>query len=303
VLKPIDVFRILKNAIVDFIDDEAMSLGAAVSYYSALSLAPLLLLLLWIAGLLGPDVHRPLVAELTRLIGPEVGTAIGEVMKNARQETSARTLSGIVGLATLLISASAVFAELQHAMNVIWNVKPKPGAGFGDFIKKRLLSLGMVISVGFLLLVSMAASAAVSGVIEWMSGAPASETAIWRLVDIGSSFVLYAFVFGAMFKVLPDVKIPWKNVIAGALITATLFVAGKVLVGLYLGYSSMASSYGAAGSLVVLLAWVYYSAQIVFLGAEIVQAYAAYRGSPITPESHAEVSTPPERAQPKAVQA
>jgi len=283
-----DTFSILKEAGSDFIDDNASTLGAAVSFYAALSLAPLLLLLLSFTSFLGPDQQRSLVSELTRLIGPEVGQTVDLVIDSAKSEPGKGLFSRVAGFVTLLFSASAVFAELQFAMNTIWNVKSK-AEGVWGFLRARLLSLGLVVTLGFLLLISMVASAVLSATVHYVSGAEPGEALLWRVIDAGSSFVLYAAVFATMYKILPDVRLAWRNVIAGSLITSVLFVIGKMIVGLYLGSSSTASAYGAAGSLVVMLGWVYYSAQIVFFGAEITQVVAARRGEAIVPTERAEL--------------
>lgn len=278
-----NIFAILKQAASDFGDDKASTLAAAVSFYAALSLAPMLMLLLSFSHFLGGDSQRQLVSELSDLLGPEIGRTVDMIIDSAKAEPGRGLVSRVVGFATLLFSASAVFAELQSAMNKIWDVEEVPYNGVVGFLRTRLLSMGLVVSLGFLLVVSMVASAALSATVDLLDGRVPGSAILWRLMDVGLSFAMYTAMFAAMYRVLPDVRIGWLSVVGGAAITAFLFVVGKTVVGLYLGTSSLASSYGAAGSLVVMLGWVYYSSLIVFFGAEVTQVWSARRGTAIQP--------------------
>jgi membrane protein len=278
---------LLKEAASDFSKDDAMTQAAALAFYTALSLAPLLLILVWLAGLLGPTTEQRLVDELVSLIGPEGGEAIKLVIEGAQEKPHLRGIAGLAGFGTLLFSASGVFGQLQHAMNTIWNIEAKPHQGIRGFLRKRLLSIGMVIAIGFLLMVSMAASAALSAAVNFMQGSLPGTGALWRLVDIALSIGMFTLGFAAIYKVLPDASIAWKDTWVGGLITAALFTGGKILIGLYLGNSSVGSAYGAAGSLIVLLVWVYYSSVILFFGAEITERWASMRGRRIQPDRHA----------------
>lgn len=284
-LGPRDIAPIATRALSDFIDDNALGLAAGVAFYAALSLAPLLLLTLSITARLGPGLQTHLVGELTRLFGPQVGEAVQGLIAGAEASPGAGLLSTLVGVGTVLVSATGAFAELQSAMNRIWDVEPKPHQGLRLVLRVRLLSLGLVVSLGFLLVVSMAASAALSTVLGLLGDG--SSRSFWVLGELGLSLVVFASMFALMFKVLPDATVQWRDVVAGALVTAALFVVGKVLIGLYIGHSALASSYGAAGSLVAILVWAYYSAVIVFLGAEITQVWAARRGAAIVPSARA----------------
>ncbi len=285
-LGPRDIFPIAKKAVSDFADDNAMSLAAGVAFYAALSLAPLLLLMLSVTSLLGQDMQNNLVSELSRLLGPQVGVTIQSIIESADDTPSTGVLSSLIGLVTLMVSATGVFAELQSSMNHIWDVEPKPHQGIKPLLRARLMSLGVVVSLGFLLLISMIASAALSTFVNLL-GRGEEITILWRVADVGLSLLLFGAMFAVMFKLLPDVKVRWRNVAAGALVTAALFVVGKVGIGLYIGHSTVASSYGAAGSLIAMLVWVYYSAVIVFLGAEVTQAWAERRGEAIEPSARA----------------
>lgn len=269
-----------KIAAVDFVADDAMTLGAALAFYTALSLAPLLVILLWAASFMGDATQQKLVARIEEMVGPQAGQAIGMVISASSQQQDLRTAAGLMGFAALFFSASGVFAQLQAALNRIWDVKARSGLGLWGWVRKRLLSMGMILAIAFVLLVSLVAGAAITLV---LGGA-------WGWADVITSMVAYFMLFAVIFKVLPDVEIQWRDVWTGAGVTAVLFALGKWLIGWYLGSSSVGSSYGAAGSLVVLLVWVYYSSLILFLGAEVTQAYARVLGHRVTPGAGAEAA-------------
>ncbi len=279
---------LVKDTASDWQEDKASRLAAALAYYTLLSIAPLLVIAVSVAGLVfGEQAARGQISEQLRtLAGPQAGSAIESLLANARTP-EAGIVSTVVGVVVLLFGASGVFGELQDALNTIWEVAPKPGRGIVGVIKDRFFSFTMVLGVAFLLLVSLALSAmlaALGGTVQ--SHLPGGE-AVWQLVHFAVSFAMVAVLFALMFKVIPDVKIGWRDVWVGAVATALLFTLGKFLLGLYLGRSSVASPYGAAGSLVVLVIWVYYSAQILFFGAEFTQVYARTFGSRIVPTKNA----------------
>lgn len=231
-------------------------------------------------------VQGQLVAQLQGLVGPQGGQAIQTIVANAGKHGSG-VLATVVGVVTILFGATGVFVQLQNALNRVWSVEAKPGAGLWSFIRTRLISFGMVLGIGFLLLVSLILSATVAAVNTWVtSRMPALEVLAQVLTFLGS-FALTTLLFAMIFKVLPDVEIAWRDVWVGAVTTALLFTVGKLLIGLYLAKSSVASTYGAAGSLVILLLWIYYSSQILFLGAEFTEVYASRYGSRIRPSDHA----------------
>ncbi len=288
-------FDTLKEAVSDFTKDDAMTQGAAVAFYTALSLAPLLVLLMWIAGALGHDTQQKLIGQLTSLVGHEAGQAVESVAESAKQTPSIGDIAGIISVVVLVFSATGVFAQLQHALNLIWNVETKPGSGVLSFLRTRVASLGMLVTIGFLLVVSLVMSAALSAAIGTVGDVLPGADILWRIVEIVVSIVVFGLVFGAVFKVLPDVKIAWRNVFVGALITAVMFTIGKTLIGLYLAKSSTGSAYGAAGSLIVLLTWVYYSSLILFFGAEVTQVWAKRHGRTIEPDEHAVWRDRPQR--------
>lgn len=230
--------------------------------------------------------HGEIVAQIQGLVGKESAKMVQEIIENA-DRPSVSSFASIISLAVLLFGASGVFAQLQNSLNMIWQVETKPNQGILNIIRKRFLSFSAVLGIGFLLLVSLLTSAVISGLSNYMSSFLPGADWLWQGINMGISFVVIAFSFALMFKYLPDVKIQWKDVWIGSVITAVLFTIGKFALGLYIGNGSFSSSYGAAGSLIIVLAWVYYSAQILFFGAEFTQVYAKEYGSGIQPDKHA----------------
>jgi len=275
-----DSWTIVKEAAADFSRDDVLSQAAALAFYTALGLAPTILLFLAVSAFLGDGTKEKMVTQVESLIGGQAAEGVQLVVKSAEQKPNAGILSAVVGIATLLFSASGIFAQLQGTLNRIWDVKPRPDAGWWNLVRTRLLSAGLLISVLFLLLVSLVVSTAIALVF------PSSGT-LWDLLTQAISLGVFILLFAMVYKFLPDVEIGWRDVWTGAILTAVLFAVGKYFIGLYLGQSSVASSYGAAGSLVALLVWVYYSAVIVFFGAEVTQVYATRFGAGIKPAEHA----------------
>jgi membrane protein len=282
-------FDLLKQAAWDWFDDQAPTLGAAVAYYTVFSLAPLFIIAVAIAGLIfGREAAQGQIFEQLRvLIGQTSAAAVEDVVQSADSEPVTGVFATIVGFLALIIGASGVFAQLQASLNAIWRVEPKPGRGLWGLIQDRVLSFGFILIVGFLLLISLILTAIIAFIGEWFGGfVPGVETLI-QILNAILSLAIITLLFAMIFKFLPDVKIAWRDVWIGALITAALFTAGKEVLGLYLGKGGVASSYGAAGSLIVLLLWVYYSAQILFFGAEFTKAYANKFGSRVIPAENA----------------
>lgn len=281
------IARMLVRTVREFAHDDALSLAGALAFYSALSLAPLLVLLIWASGSMGPETQEGVITELVDLIGVQASAAVSDVVNHARQHPDLGSIAGLISICVLIFSATTVFAHLQHSLNIFWDIKAKPGRGVIHWVRKRLLSLGLVLTVGFLLLVSLALSAGLSFAVAFIGNRFPGSNYLWQALDLGISLVIFAMLFAAIFKLLPDVRIAWKHVWTGALITSLLFVSGKLLIGIYLGRSSIGSAYGTAGSLVVLLVWVYYSSIILFFGAELTQVRARMSGADIRPERHA----------------
>jgi len=268
-------WAIVRDTVSGFIDDEAMTRGAAIACYTMFSIAPLLVVSVAIAGaVFGEDAVSAAVADQLRaLVGRDGADAIQAMVRGIDESSdSASFIPALVSLGVLLITASGVFAELQSALNAIWKVPPKP-VTVSYLLRARLLSIGLVAATGFLLLVSLLASAILAAFSAW-AGQQAPELApLLQAANFGVSFLLTALLFAAIYKVLPDRRLRWRDVAMGALITALLFNIGKALIGWYIGGSGIATSYGAAGALVVVLLWVYYSAQVFLLGAEFTRAW------------------------------
>jgi membrane protein len=281
-------FGLIKESFKEWRKDGALDLGAALAYYTIFSLAPLLLIVIGVAGLVwGREaVQGQLVAQLQGLVGPQGGQAIQTIVANAGKHGSG-VLATIIGVVTILFGATGVFVQLQNALNRVWSVEAKPGAGIWSFIRTRLISFGMVLGIGFLLLVSLILSAAVAAVNTWATGLMPALEVLTQVLTFLVSFAITTVLFAMIYKFLPDVEIAWRDVWIGAVATALLFTVGKLLIGFYLAKSSVASTYGAAGSLVILLLWIYYSSQILFLGAEFTEVYASRYGSRIQPSEHA----------------
>jgi membrane protein len=282
------LWDVVTQAASDFVENDALTHAAALAYYTALGMSPLIVLLLWLATFSGEGTRQELIAQIAALVGPEGGQAIRAVVENAESNPSLGSFAGIASLAMLLFSVSSVFGQLQYALNQLWSVKPAPSqSAMWPWIRKRLLSLGTFVSTGFLLVVSLSVSAAVAVASRQARDILPGTDLVWEMVTFGLSLAVTALVFGVIFRVLPDVKLGWRDVATGAVVTAVLFTIGRVLIGLYLGQSSIGSAYGAAGSLVVLLVWIYYAALVIFFGAVVTRVLARRRHARIEPEEHA----------------
>jgi len=284
-----DGIQLLKETAKEWSEDKVPLYAAALAYYTVFSLAPLLLIAIAIAGVVfGEEAARgQLDSQIQGLVGQEGATAIQTMIQNTQQPGSGGIIASIIGVITLLFGASGVFGQLQESLNAIWEVKPKPNRGWKSFLQARFLSFAMVVVIGFLLLVSLVLSAVLSGISSFLGDRVPGFAAVGQGLNFLISFAVITGLFASIYKFLPDVKVPWKNLWVGSAVTALLFNIGKYLIGLYLGNSSVSSTYGAAGSLVVLLIWVFYSAQILLIGAEFTQVYSRFRGTPIRPSEHA----------------
>ena len=288
---------VLKSTLTDFMEDKALRLAAALAYYSIFSLAPLLIIMIAVAGFVLEDdtAKQQVQRQLTELVGARSAQTV-QSMAEARNMGST-PLAVTLGVLALLFGAGGVFGQLQDALNTIWEVKAKSGGGLWRLLRDRFLSLTMVLGLGFLLLISMALTTGVQAMTERAGRLFPIPDAVTVSISLMVSFVVVAVLFALIFKVLPDVKVPWKTASIGGAVTAVLFTAGKWALGLYLGRESTASAYGAAGSLVILLLWIYYSSVILFIGAEFTQAYAAKKGVKIRLSPYAVAVTPEARAQ------
>ncbi|WFU19742.1 YihY/virulence factor BrkB family protein [Bradyrhizobium sp. CB3481] len=261
------LWRIVKAAVSGYVANDALSRGASIAFYAATSLAPVLLIVVAIAGLaFGQDAARAAISEeLGRLLGPSGGDFIKSILARSSDPTSGATAT-IVGVVTVLITASGVFGEMRTALNLTFKAKPAAEPIF-SLIRSRAASLGLVAALGFMLIVSLAASTALSALEQWSAG-----KAVLSAVNTFVSLAIFTLLFAAIYRVMPDTTISWRHLLLGAFVTAVLFTVGKSLIGWYLGQAAPSSTYGAAGALIVLMFWVYYSAQIFLFGAELTKA-------------------------------
>jgi membrane protein len=281
-------WTIIRDAVKGWVADNAAQLSAALAFYTILSIAPLLVIVTAIAGWVfgTPTATEELEAQAREFVGDAGAEVLKTTVEHANRP-AAGIVASIVGVATLLFGASGVFGELQRAMNTVWNVKPKPGRGILGVLRDRFVSFGMVLAVGFLLLVSLVITTALSALSDYLSNLMPGIPTLMHLLNLVLSFLVVTVLFAMIFKFLPDVKVAWRDVWFGALITAALFTLGKYLIGLYLGRAGVATPFGAAGSVVAFVVWVYYSGLIVFFGAELTQETARHLGRRIKPAENA----------------
>jgi membrane protein len=274
-------YELIKQSVLAWQEDDAPSMGAAISYYTVFSIAPLLLIVMAVAGLVwGQEaIEGEIARQLTGLLGPEAARSVQALVHSADRPTEGAWASAL-SVVVLVVGATTVFAELQSALDRIWQL-PRQDArsGWWQLLRSRLLSLGFILGLGFLLAVSLVLSAAIGAFGQWASGRLPAYEAVLQMANTTLSLGIATALFALMFKLMPRERIAWRDVWMGAVVTAILFEVGKLLIGLYIGKSSLSSSYAAAGSLVVLLVWVYYSAQIFLLGAEFTWVYAHAHGS------------------------
>jgi membrane protein len=280
--------RIFKEALWAWWNDNALRLGASLSFYTLFAIAPVLLVAIWIAGLvLGTvAVHAELVSQMEDLVGREGARAVEALLEGASRRPSG-VFATIVGSITFLLAATGAFLELQAALNAIWRVAPNPSANLSAYVFDRLRSFGIVVAIGFLLMVSLVISATLAAANAWLDRRAPGWPLLWQAVNVAVSFFVTAALFALLFRFLPDVKLEWRHVATGSVVTAVLFSAGKFLIGLYLAQTTTASSYGAAASVMLLLLWVYYSSQILLFGAEFTRIYSLAAGERPKPEEFA----------------
>jgi membrane protein len=283
---------VLKQTVKGFSEDDCPTMAAALSYYTVFSLPPLLLLLLTLLGaVLDPqDIQGTLESQMREIMGPAGAGQVRTILANADRPGGGATLPAVLSVIALLIGATGVFGQLQAALNKAWGVAPDPSkGGVKNMLLKRMFGVGMVLGLSFILLVSLVVSAVLSAFGDQLGRfLPEGLSApLLEAINFAGSLAIIALLFGAIFKVMPDARIAWSDVRVGALVTAVLFVAGKFVLGLYLGRSNPGEAFGAAGALAVMLVWIYYSSMIVLLGAEFTQAWAEHRGSGIVPEKGA----------------
>jgi len=278
-----------RRAVQGWMDDSAASMGAALAFYTMLSLAPLLLVVVGVAGIFWgrTEAQSLLMDQITSVVGDRAAAGIQLVLENAGSGATEGVLPAVIGFATALFGAATVFNELQQDLDRIWRHHARKSGVMG-MLRSRLLTFGMVLTVGFLLMVSLVVSAGLAALSGYLGRRGEDISIVWRVLDLVVPFGVVTLLFALIYKYLPDAKLKWRDVWLGALVTAGLFVLGKELIGLYLGKSSLASTYGAVGSVMILLLWVYYSCQLLLFGAEFTRVYSQRQGAKPRPESFAE---------------
>jgi len=291
------ILGLFQETFQEWSNDKASRLSAALAYYTIFSIAPLLIIVIAIAGaVFGEEAASgQIFSQIQGLVGEAGAKVIQEAIKNASQPKQG-AIASIISVVVLIFGATGLFTELQDALNTIWEVQPKPGRAVKNMVRTRFLSFAMVLGIGFLLLVSLVVSGVLEALIGYFNNLIPGIDFIWQIVNFLLGFAISTVLFGLIFKVLPDVKITWSDVWIGAALTSLLFSLGRFVLGQYLGNGSFGSTYGAAGSIVVVIAWVYYAAQILFFGAEFTQVYARRYGSQIVPDKNAIPMTDKARA-------
>lgn len=284
-------WKIIKNTLIDMVDFNVLKLSGALAFFTIFSLPGLLIIIIWFSDLFYQReiVEQTLYGQIEGFVGQSAAVDIQETIRSATNATD-NNVATIIGLVVLLIGATSVFSEIQDSINHIWRLKAKPRKGLGwlKLIINRLLSFSMIITLGFLLLVSLILNGSMDMLVKhFMETNPQVTSLLVEIIRTILTFIITSFIFGAIFKVLPDAEVQWKHVIIGSCVTALLFMGGKFLISYYLGHSLLSSAYGATGSIIVVLFWVYYSSMILFFGAAFTREYAVYKGSKIYPNNYA----------------
>jgi len=283
------MWKILVATLMGFISDNGLKLSASLAYYTVFSMAPLLIIIISLAGLfVPPDVATGrLYPEISHYVGSQAATQIQDVLKNLQLAGKSVT-AVIIGVVVLLLGASGIFIEIQDSLNIIWRVKAKPKRGWLKLVQNRFLSFSLIISLGFLLLASLLVNLVINALGSWIERFMHTITTLLiKGINLGVTFIIISVLFGIIFKFLPDVKIKWRDVRSGAFFTAVLFMVGQYAINLYIQYTARSSAYGAAGSILVILVWIYYTSAILYIGAEYTQVYAEAIGSRIEPADYA----------------
>lgn len=294
-----ELWLLTRDAFFQWLDDNPFQMGAALAYYTLFSIAPLLLIAIAVAGsVFGREASQDqIIGAIQDLVGFQSARAIQAMIESAGQRPDSGFFATAAGMILLLLGAAGVVGQMQDSLNAIWRVVRKTGRGIMGFVRDRLVSYTMVLAVGFLLVVSLVVSAVLTAVSGIVGGFLTIDAATAHILDLVVSFAIITLLFAVIYKYVPDVRIAWRDVWMGAATTSLLFSAGKVLIGFYLGHSTVTSIYGAAGSLVTLLLWVYYSSLMFFFGAELTQVYATRYGSKVSSAENAQSSRPASESQ------
>lgn len=286
------MWEVVKKTFSGFLEDKVLKLSASLAYYTVFSMGPLLIVILYLCGMFleREAIEGSIYHQLRGFIGVDAAAQIQEIIKNA-SISGKGNLAAVIGIITLLFAATTVFAEIQDSINSIWNLKLKPTTGWLKLVQDRLLSFGVIVSLGFLLLVSLGITAVVEALNNSLKTYfPDITVTVFYIVNVVITFTVVTALFAVIFKVLPDARLRWKDIISGAVVTAILFMIGKFAISFYISKSDIGTTYGAAGSIVILLLWVYYSATILYFGAEFTKAYAIKYGAAIHPNKYAVIA-------------
>jgi membrane protein len=298
-MKPKDIISLLRDAFKEWGEDKASRLGAALSYYTVFSIGPLLVLVIAIVGfVLGQQAAKGQIVETIRGVVGEDGARLIEQLIKSASEPAAGTIATVIGIITLLLGAAAIFGHLKDSLNAIWGVKVEKGEGLAgvlNTIKRNVLTFGMVGATAFLLLVSLVVNAALAALGKLLESRLPGGPLVWQVLNFALMLATITLLFAVVYRLLPDAHIAWSNVWVGSFVTALLFVLGQLVLGFYFGISNPGSAFGAAGALILILVWIYYSAQIFFFGAEITQIYAMKYGTAIRPGAHAQWASEEDR--------
>lgn len=284
-----DLWEVLKNSFSGFMDDNVTKLGGSLAYFTVFSVGPMLVVIISVCGIfLGREaIEGEIYAQLEGFLGKDTAAQLQDIIKKAAVSGKS-TVAAIIGVFTLLLGATSIFAEIQDSINRIWGIKAKPKKGWLKIIQNRFLSFSVIISLGFLLLVSLAVTSVLDSFNQRLQAAfPDVTVVLFYVINQVVTFTVITILFGVIFKVLPDAKIKWKDVMAGSMLTALLFMLGKFGISFYISKTEVGSTYGAAGSFAVLLIWIYYSSLILYFGAEFTKSYAMQFGSAIYPSEYA----------------
>lgn len=282
------LWKVIAATFMGFINDNGLKLSASLAYYTVFSIAPLIILSISLTSLIlkNYNFNDTIYTQISGFIGNNAAVQLEDTVRHL-QLSGKSGVALVAGVIILLIGASSMFIDMQESLNIIWNVKAKPKRGWIKLLKNRFLSFSLIISLSFLLLVSLILDLAIKGLSARLEHIPFISVTLFELINLGITFLVIATLFGIIFKFLPDVNIRWKNVRAGAIFTALLFMLGQYLIGLYIKYTAQGSAYGAAGSIIVILVWIYYTAAILYVGAEFTEVYAEAKGSKIEPAEYA----------------
>ncbi|MCA1991304.1 MAG: YihY/virulence factor BrkB family protein [Coleofasciculus sp. S288] len=291
-----EIWKLLKETISEWQFNQVSLLASSLAYYTVFSLAPLVIIVIMIVGAIFGEAAAKgeIVGRIQGVVGEQGAQVIETAIANLREDTTGGTFRLIFSLAFLIFGASGVFAQIQNALDKIWEVKPQPGLHLLHFIRKRLLSFAMVLVIAFLLLVSLVVNTALAALVNFLSEFLPGLGYLWQFLSFFVSLGMVTLLFAAIYAILPDAQVAWRDAFVGAMITAVLFMLGQFLFGLFLSQTEFGSAYGVAGSFVIIITWIYYAAHILFLGAEFTKVYARRHGSPIVPEEYAVSISPNE---------